>query len=178
MSILTVTCYGIEFSWEFCFPFGPMATFVRRLKVKYGLFSFKKTLLKFYFLALLILYFFRICRLPHFHGFIFIFVYFIERKKQTQFLYDFFMKYKTKTPPRKYTSIIFTLLNISLFTFKIWLQPFRKSHTSKISIDSQDEHIFQNFSTFLYTCKFYMNQRKNNHHFISLTLIWTWKKNR
>lgn len=92
MSILTVTCYGIEFSWEFCFPFGPMATFVRRLKVKYGLFSFKRTLLKFYFLTLLILYFFRICRLPHFHGFIFIFVYFIERKKTNTifvwFLYE------------------------------------------------------------------------------------------
>lgn len=143
-----------------------------------GCFLLKELFLSFTFSLYWFCIFFRICLLPHFHGFIFILFILLRKKTNTIFVW-FLYKIQNKATSAKIH------LN-HFYIIKYFLYSFLKSDFSHSEIPSHQKfqsihrtNIFSRiFSTFLYTCKFCMNQRKNNHHFISLTLIWTWKKNR
>lgn len=120
-------------------------------KSNMGCFLLKELFLSFTFSLYWFCIFFRICLLPHFHGFIFILFILLRKKNKHNFcmisLWNTKQRHLRENTPQSFLHYkIF-----SLFTFKVWLQPFRKSLTSKISIDSQDEHIFQNFfNVFIY----------------------------
>lgn len=116
-----------------------------------GCFLLKELFLSFTFSLYWFCIFFRICLLTHFYGFIFILFILLRKKNKHNFcmisLWNTKQSHLRENTPQSFLHYkIF-----SLFTFKVWLQPFRKSLTSKISIDSQDEHIFQNlFNVFIY----------------------------